>query len=227
MHRYDALNRYVALLESADGTDDSKESLLVHLENCEQCRAEFECIRHAAASVSCHRFDDVVDEPHLDNLDLAVFAAYGLDAPNAEQAVAHLARCQQCRRQFRQIQRLVEEHENLICPDADHPAEHDHSFLGQVRLVFNDRARILRVVTGFLAWILEWAMLLVVVFQIGVAYLANPEAIGTSPATEFLGIMPWAPLRFWLIAGTCVVLAIFFRWLGAQLYHSAVEQERG
>ncbi len=226
MQECDALNRYVAHLEASDGAEEPEEDLLAHLEHCEHCRAELGRVRRAAASVLSYHFDDHADAPHLSDLDLAIFVAHGLDAPNADDAVTHLASCRECRRQFRQVRRLLEQHEDLIYGDAPRSTMPDRSFADQVRLVFSDPARVARVVSGFLAWILEWAMLVVVVFQVGVGHLVNPNAIGISPATEFLGIMPRAPLRFWLITGTCIVLALFFRWLGIQLYHSAVEQER-
>jgi hypothetical protein len=102
----------------------------------------------------------------------------------------------------------------------------DRSFLDQVRILLSDPARLFKGLGGFLAWVVEWAMLLIVLFQVGGGILADREAVSQSPATEFLGIVPRDDLRFWVIACTCIILAILFRWLGAQLYHAAVSQER-
>lgn len=226
MQDCDGLDRYVARLEAADDVGAANDDLRAHLEKCEHCRGELARLGRTAASVLVHHFDDHVDAPHLSDLELAVFVTHGLDAPNSDEAVRHLATCRECRQQFAHVRRIMEQHEDLIYGDPPRPHMPDRSFLDQVRLILSDPFRLLRALTGFLFWVLEWAMLVVVVFQIGVGCLANRDAVTRSAGTEFLGIAPHDPLRFWLIAVASIILAVFFRWLGAQLYHSAVEQER-
>ena len=168
--------------------------------------------------------DDVMD--NLNDLDLAAIAAQGLDAPDADAAIEHLSVCRDCRREFAHVRRLLEQHEDLIYAEAPRPRMPDRSFFDQVRLILSDVGRIARAAAGFMSWVLEWAMMLIVLFQFAAGYLAAADEIGRSAATDFLGIMPRNEPRLWAIAALCLTFAILFRWLGAQLYHSAVEQER-
>jgi hypothetical protein len=193
---------------------------------CERCGEHVAQVERIAACVLAHGFERGGNGDHLDDLDLATFAARGLDAPNASEAVEHLSVCHDCREQFSQIRRLLEQHEDLIYGEPPRARMPDRAFTDQVRLVLSDVRRLTRVIVGFLAWMLEWAMLVVLVFQVGGGILASPDAVSQSPATEFLGIAPRDNVRFWAIAAICLTLAVLFRWLGAQLYHSAVEQER-
>ncbi len=208
-----------------DDAGGAAEGVLHHPSECEYCGKEIREVQRTAASVLGHRFDRGDVDEHLTDLDLALFATYGLEAPNAEEAIEHLSVCRQCRDQFVHVRRLLDQHEDLIYAEAPPPRMPDRSFGDQVRLIISDTARIWQAVIGFLSWILEWAMLLIVIFQITGGYFVAQGEIGRSAATEFLGIVPRNQPRLWMIASVCLILAIFFRWLGAQLYHSAVEQD--
>jgi hypothetical protein len=225
MKRCTLEDNYLRYVEACGEGQHSEEEMREHLRECELCRREVEQLSAALASAVTHSFDEERGTPHLTDLDLATFAAHGLDAPNADEAVAHLARCRPCRMQFRHIRRLMEQHEELI---HGYPARRPVAtapFLQQVRLILRHPLRALRAMAAFTCWIAEWITLVVVVFQLALHFLAHPDAITPSPGTQFLGIRPFEPLRFWLIAALCTVMAILFRWLGAQLYHSSVEQE--
>ncbi|MGI5819661.1 MAG: hypothetical protein ACOX9R_16375 [Armatimonadota bacterium] len=220
----DAVRRLASSPDCEVGPEDDFE-MLKHLAECEYCRQELRSVRRTAARVLMHSFSDTPVRGHLSDLDLAMFVAHGLDAPNAGAAVEHLSHCRQCRQQFRHAVRIIEQQEDLIYGEPPRARMPDRSFLDQVRLILSDGRRVGRALMGFLSWVCEWAMLLIVLYQIAAGYLADPGSIGRSAATEFLGVNPFVPLRFWVIAVSCTILAIFFRWLGAQLYHSAVEQE--
>jgi len=220
------LQRYVENLERREEAEPAPE-LLAHMDDCEECREELQQVRRVAARMLAHQFEDRGHGPHLTDLEMATFAAEGLGGPGAGYAVEHLAECSRCRRQFSHIRRLLEQHEDLIYGEFPRPVMPDRSFLDQVRLILSDASRVGRALAGFASWVLEWAMLLIVLFQFAAGYLAAPGEIGHSAATRFLGVQPFRPLRFWLIAVAGVLLAVFFRWLGAQLYHRAVGQHRG
>ncbi|MBD3291698.1 MAG: hypothetical protein GF393_02140 [Armatimonadia bacterium] len=225
MRDCDAVEKHISLFDS-DEHPPPDGDMLEHVRTCEHCRRELASVHCAAAGVLLHSFDDESDDDHLSDLDLAVFASHGLDAPNADEAVEHLANCRSCREQFSNVRRLLEQHEELIYGEVPRARMPDRSFLDQVRILLSDPARLFRGLGGFLAWVMEWAMLLIVLFQFAAGYLAAPAEIGRSRATEILGVVPRDDLRFWLIATTCIILAILFRWLGAQLYHAAVSQDR-
>lgn len=225
MNDCDAVQKHMDDLAREDGCELDLE-LLAHIEGCPHCREELHRVRRTAASVLMHNFADTTVGDHLGDLDLAMFVAHGLDAPNARDAIEHLSQCRKCRRQFRHAIRIIEQQEDLVYGEPPRARMPERTFLDQVRLILSDGRRVGRALAGFLSWVVEWAMLLIVLYQLAAGYLAAPESIGHSAATEFLGVNPFAPLRFWVIAVSCVILAIFFRWFGAQLYHSAVEQER-
>ena len=216
---------YLTNLESSTSANHTDEELLEHLRECEHCRRELDAMRQALGSAIIHDFEDEPVTAHLTDLDLATFAAHGLDAPNADEAVTHLAHCRPCRLQFGHIRRLMEQHEELIHGYPPRRPSATIPFLQQVGLLARNPSRALRAMGGFACWVLEWITLVVVIFQLALHFLAHPAGIMESPGTELLGILPSEPLRFWLIAALCTVLAILFRWLGAQLYHSSVEQE--
>lgn len=223
MKHCDAIERYVSGLDSSGDAHPSEE-LLSHVAECEHCRQELHQIHHAAVGMLLHRFDSPGSDEHLSDLDMAAFAAHGLDAPNADQAVEHLSRCRECREQFTQVRRVIEQHEDLI-DSPESPPSADRSVPGQLRMIFGDVGRLGRALGSFVAWVAEWAVLLVVLFQISAAYLANSNEIGRSAATEFLGIVPRHELRLWVIAAACIALAFVFRWIGDQLYQSAVGRQ--
>jgi len=225
MRECDAVEKHLSSLD-AGRHPRCDEDLHEHIRSCEHCRKEVARVHRAAAGLLLHHFDNEADGEHLSDLDLAVFAGHGLDAPNADAAIEHLANCRECREQFSNIRRLLEHHEDLIYGEAPRVKMPDRTFFDQVRILLSDPARLLKGIGGFLSWVVEWAMLLVVLFQFAAGYLAAPAEIGRSTATEVLGIVPRDNLRFWLIAVSCIVLAILFRWLGAQLYHDAVSQDR-
>lgn len=225
MKECDAVERYVSGIEAGEDMCFERD-LLRHVTSCEHCREELAKVHRAAAMVLLHHFDPEADGEHLSDLDLAVFATHGLDAPNADMAVEHLANCRECREQFSNVRRLLEQHEDLIYGETPRAKMPDRSFLDQVRILLSDPARLFKGIGGFLSWIVEWALLLIVLFQFAAGYLAAPDGVGRSSATEILGIVPRNDFRFWFIAVTCIVLAILFRWLGAQLYHAAVSQDR-
>jgi len=220
----DAVQRYVARLR-AGHDPEAERDLFEHISHCERCRDKLRRLKQSAGGILLHHFEDVAEGEHLSDLDLAVFVSHGLDATNADRVVSHLSRCRECREQFRQIQRLVEQHGDLICGDGP-PESPDRSLLGRIRLVLSDIGRIGRALGSFAMWFAEWAVLLIVLFQVSAAYLANPNEIGQSPATEFLGILPRSELRLWAIAAVCIAMAFLFRWLGTQLYQSAVDPTR-
>lgn len=226
MNQCSELQRYAEDLERREGAEPAP-GLLAHMDDCEECREELQQVRRVAARMLAHQFEDNGHGPHLTDLEMATFATEGLGGPGAGYAVEHLADCSRCRRQFSHIRRLLEQHEDLIYGEFPRPVMPDRSFLDQVRLILSDASRLGCALAGFASWVFEWAMLLIVLFQFAAGYLAASDEIGRSAATRFLGVQPFRPVRFWLIAVACVLLAVFFRWLGAQLYHRAISQHRG
>lgn len=226
----DKCTHVAEMIVSMDGDSSfDDEELLRHLAECADCREDLEAVRAAARVAMSATFDwaDDFEVEHPSDVDLAAFAAHGLAAPQASgRLLAHLSHCAHCRRVLLAVHALLDQHADLLAEAAaPTPSRAPGSFLDQVRLVLSTPERVGRVIGGFVAWIIEWAAFSLAIFVLIAAYVIEPSHDLDPDVLRFLGISPRDVVRLWSIAIGAACLGVLSRWLGAQLYHSAVEPD--
>ncbi|MEA3402384.1 MAG: zf-HC2 domain-containing protein [Armatimonadota bacterium] len=218
-------NRISALVARLDQecSPEEEERLRRHLQECPDCRRQLRRVGRATRGLVALAFEDE-EEEHLSDLELASFAAHGLDAPHADAIVRHLSGCPRCRRELTGVCALLDQHDELLQDDGQ-SCGRCGTFSEQVRRVISGPRRFSRALVSFAMWVLEFACFGLAVFQMLAAYVVDVREIGTPDVLAALGLAPRNEPLIWSALAVLITLGILFRWLGAQFYHSAVAPE--
>lgn len=117
----DECSRFDELLDASmeELSEHDQAALLEHARSCPDCWARLQDMARVAHWLSTQEVRPSQSAVHATDMELAAFAALGLQSPDAEAAVEHLASCPACRQELAAVRLAIEQVEDVTGQSAN------------------------------------------------------------------------------------------------------------
>jgi len=188
-----------------------------HLATCEACRAELNRMWLIVRHLSVPPTEPVTGQPHLSDLDLAVFAHARFGAQDAGRIMEHLVACPECRLVLMAARQAMDDYEEQVAVSALDLEE----LRNELAVGMSTPRRYLRLFGALFAFVVQCLLAAVALGQLILAYAVSYPDYWTVPDFWPLRLVPAGPARLWVLVLACAAGAVLMRTLAARLYGAA------